>query len=125
MNNCRSAELRIGCLAVVAIILMCLPLLLCVNGCKPDYTRGSRSGKLVQFSEGGLITTTGEGTLHTNDLSLGGAGNAWEFSCRDHAMSQRLEAMVGKNVKLGYSQWWVGPWYQDTPFTVTAIEEQD
>lgn len=120
----KKEEVGIGCIVMLIIGLIVTIPCSGINGCKADYKVSSRSGKLVQFGEGGLFTITGEGTLHTNELSLGGEGNAWRFSCRDPDLSKQLSALVGKNVKLSYNQWWRQPWYQDTPFTVTAVEEQ-
>ena len=121
------AELK-GCLVSIVIGVVATfigaPIALSVNGCKPDYYAGTRSGTLVKFSKGGLLTTTGEGTLHPNELGLGGAGNVWNFSCRDAAHMEELEQHVGKEVTIRYTAWLVTPWYQDTEFTALSIEAQ-
>ena len=71
-----------------------------------DYSHGYRSGLLQKFSEKGWVCKTYEGELWQSTLGnlSPGAANIWYFTVRDRAVAQTLDTLVGKEVRLRYSE---------------------
>ena len=88
----------------------------------------SRAGILVKFGEPGVMFKTYEGQINQiglgQDAKLGLINNLWDFSVKDKAVAQQLQALVGKNVNLHYKQinhsfFWQGK----TNYFVYQVEE--
>jgi len=68
-----------------------------------SYSDGERAGVLQKFSKRGWICKTHEGELAM--YVVGGiAPQIWNFSVRDDAVAAKLQAAVGQQVRLHYSE---------------------
>ena len=67
------------------------------------YSEGERAGVLQKFSKRGWICKTHEGELAMYVVG-GVAPQIWEFSARDAAVIEQLQAAVGQQVRLHYSE---------------------
>lgn len=70
-----------------------------------DYSNGYRSGLLQKFSQKGWLCKTDEGEL----LQYTAVGstipqNIWYFTVRDQNVKLALDTMVGRNVRLHYTE---------------------
>jgi len=68
-----------------------------------SYSEGDRAGVLQKFSTRGWICKTHEGELAMYVVG-GVAPQIWSFSVRDEAVVQQLNAAVGKQVRLHYTE---------------------
>jgi len=68
-----------------------------------SYSEGERAGVLQKFSKRGWICKTHEGELAMYVVG-GVAPQIWEFSARDAAVIEQLQAAVGQQVRLHYSE---------------------
>ena len=64
-----------------------------------SYSDGERAGVLQKFSHKGWICKTYEGELALYVVP-GVAPTIWEFTVRDPAVAQQLNAVLGKRVSL-------------------------
>jgi hypothetical protein len=84
------------------------------------YSDGYRSGQLVKISRRGVIFKTHEGTLN---ISPNGIMTAWEFSVKNAQVSDKLERMEGKLVRVHYLQrYQVFFWQGETDYIVDEVE---
>ncbi len=68
-----------------------------------DYSNGYRSGTLQKFSQKGWISKTYEGELWQSVVA-NVAPQVWEFSVRDERVVRQLDSLVGKPVRLHYTE---------------------
>lgn len=68
-----------------------------------SYSDGERAGFMQKLSKKGWICKTWEGELSLVALP-GAAPEKFEFSVRDDAVAQRINAAVGQRVALTYEQ---------------------
>lgn len=68
-----------------------------------DYSNGYRSGLLQKFSQKGWICKTEEGELWQSVVA-NVAPNIWYFTVRDENIKQALDTLVGRNVRLHYTE---------------------
>ncbi len=68
-----------------------------------SYSDGERAGVLQKFSQRGWVCKTHEGELAMYVVG-GVAPQIWEFSARDAAVIEQLQAAVGQQVRLHYSE---------------------
>jgi hypothetical protein len=67
------------------------------------YSSGYRSGTLQKFSEKGWISKTYEGELWQSVVA-NVAPQVWGFSVRDAHVIHQLDSLVGKPVRLHYTE---------------------
>ncbi len=68
-----------------------------------DYSNGYRSGTLQKFSQKGWVSKTYEGELWQSVVS-NVAPQVWAFSVRDAKVVSQLDSLVGKTVRLHYTE---------------------
>jgi len=68
-----------------------------------SYSEGERAGVLQKFSRRGWVCKTYEGELAMS-IVPGVTPTIWDFSVRDDAVVPRLNAAMGKRVKLHYTE---------------------
>ena len=87
-----------------------------------DYSNGYRSGLLQKFSQKGWVCKTYEGELWQSVVA-NVAPNIWTFSVRDRSIVQLLDTLVGKTVRLHYTEHRGVPTscFGDTPYYVDAV----
>lgn len=90
-----------------------------------DYSNGYRSGLLQKFSQRGWLCKTSEGELLQ---TVGVNPTIWNFTVRDDAMKLALDTLVGRNVRIHYTEHRgvVTSCFGDTPYYadgVTVIHE--
>jgi len=87
-----------------------------------DYSNGYRSGLLQKFSQKGWICKTYEGELWQSVVT-NVAPNVWTFSVRDRNVVQALDTLVGKTVRLHYTEHRGVPTscFGDTPYYVDGV----
>jgi hypothetical protein len=68
-----------------------------------SYSDGDRAGVLQKFSKRGWICKTWEGEIAMYVVG-GVAPQIWNFSVRDDAVAAQLQAAVGQQVRLHYSE---------------------
>lgn len=87
------------------------------------YSEGVRSGELIKFSKKGVTFKTWEG-----EMSQGISGaQIFQFtvSNKEKEVIQQLENLQGRYVKLSYvEKYKTFFWWGDTPYFVTAVEEE-
>lgn len=68
-----------------------------------SYSEGERAGVLQKFSHKGWICKTYEGELALYIVG-GVAPEIWHFSTRDPELAKELSKMVGRSVRVHYSE---------------------
>jgi len=68
-----------------------------------SYSDGDRAGVLQKFSKRGWICKTWEGEIAMYVVG-GVAPQIWNFSVRDDAVAEQLQAAVGQQVRLHYAE---------------------
>jgi len=68
-----------------------------------SYSSGYRSGLLQKFSEKGWVCKTYEGELWQAMLP-NVAPSIWTFSVRDDRVARQLDTLVGRQVRLHYTE---------------------
>lgn len=87
------------------------------------YSSGSRSGKVIKFSEKGVVFKTHEGEINTGDF----AGGLWEFSVYpgDDDIQQELDDAMekGYEVNVKYKQRFVAiTFWGDTKYFIYDVD---
>jgi hypothetical protein len=87
-----------------------------------DYSNGYRSGTLQKFSKRGWVCKTYEGELWQSVVT-NVAPKVWEFSVRDENVVQALDTLVGKEVRMHYTEHRGVPTscFADTPYYVDSV----
>jgi len=86
------------------------------------YSEGDRSGILRKFSRKGWLCKTWEGELAMTTVP-GVMPEAWNFTVRDDSVAHAVNAALGKQVVLHYSEH-RGLWsrcFGETPYFVNAV----
>ena len=88
-----------------------------------SYSSGERAGFMQKLSKKGWVCKTWEGELSMVALP-GAAPEKFEFSVRDDAVAERINAAVGKRVALQYEQHMglPGNCFGDTQYFVTDVK---
>ena len=68
-----------------------------------DYSNGYRSGLLQKFSQKGWLCKTAEGELWQSVVT-NVAPNIWLFTVREASVASQLDTLVGKQVRLHYTE---------------------
>jgi hypothetical protein len=68
-----------------------------------DYSSGFRSGTLQKFSRKGWISKTYEGELWQS-VGVNMAPTIWQFSVREDGIAWQLDSLVGKPVRVHYTE---------------------
>ena len=87
-----------------------------------DYSNGYRSGLLQKFSKKGWVCKTHEGELWQSVVAQV-APNVWNFTVRDERIARQLESLVGKSVRVHYTEHRGVPTscFGDTPYYVDSV----
>jgi len=87
-----------------------------------DYSNGYRSGLLQKVSKKGWVCKTYEGELWQSVVA-NVAPNVWYFSVREQRIAQTLDTLVGKQVRLHYTEHRGIPTscFGDTPYYVDSV----
>jgi hypothetical protein len=85
-----------------------------------DYSNGNRSGLLQKVSEKGWLCKTAEGELLQ---TVGVNPTVWYFTVRDHDIKLALDTLVGRNVRLHYTEHRgvITSCFGDTPYYVDGV----
>ena len=88
-----------------------------------SYSDGERAGFLQKISRRGWICKTWEGEILLTSMP-GAIPEKFEFSVRDDAIAQQLQAAAGKRVVLNYEQHKGVPsdCFGDTEYYVTKVQ---
>ena len=118
-----SARRRWGRVAVLLLAgLLLLVVLYTWLALHWDYSNGYRSGTLQKFSKRGWVCKTYEGELWQSVVT-NIAPKVWEFSVRDEHVVQALDSLVGKEVRMHYTEHRGVPTscFADTPYYVDSV----
>jgi hypothetical protein len=87
-----------------------------------DYSNGYRSGLLQKFSQKGWVCKTYEGELWQSVVT-NVAPTIWDFTVRDRRVVAALDTLVGRQVRLHYTEHRGVPTscFGDTPYYVDAV----
>lgn len=87
-----------------------------------DYSNGYRSGMLQKFSRKGWLCKTYEGELWQS-VVVNVAPNIWLFSVREEPVARQLDTLVGKQLRLHYTEHRgvPGTCFGDTSFFVDSV----
>lgn len=93
-----------------------------------SYSEGERAGYVQKFSRKGWLCKTWEGEIAMVTMP-GAIPDRFEFSVRDDAVAQQINAMAGKRIVLSYDQHKFIPTtcFGETEYFVTGVrplEEQ-
>ena len=90
------------------------------------FSEGTRAGELIKVSRKGVVFKTYEGQLNLGGFqsdNAGIVGNIWEFSTTKNNVSDRLQELEGKKIKLHYRQRYKPmPWQGKTDYFVHKVE---
>lgn len=81
-------------------------------------------------SKKGVIWKSYEAELQLSDFGLrSNSGEKWsnmfECSSLDIGIGSKMEKMVGKRVKVKYTQWFIKPISQSSDYTIVEISEEN
>jgi len=68
-----------------------------------NYSNGYRSGMLQKFSDKGWLCKTHEGELWQSVVP-NVAPSIWWFTVRDQGVARQLDTLVGRNIRLHYTE---------------------
>lgn len=111
---------------LIAVAILALLIILIAGGIG-NFTKsdGHRSGLLTKLSYKGMVKKSWEGEITLGGLNQG-AANTWEFTVTDPEIATNLEACVGKNITVHYSQTvFHNPFSRDTSYIVLSFETID
>ena len=106
----------------IYLFLIALGLILLIGTCTnidmPGYSSGVRTGKLVKFSNKGMICKTWEG-----ELMIGQSNHSFDFTVKDKALIDTLQNSIGKELSLRYEENYItGICNGDTDYFVVKLE---
>jgi hypothetical protein len=87
-------------LVVVPVLCLALYTWLTLNW---DYSNGYRSGLLQKFSQKGWVCKTYEGELWQSVVT-NVSPTVWDFSVRNARVAKALDSLVGKPVRVHYTE---------------------
>ncbi len=111
---------------LVLFLLVLIPLLLFAlftwTALHWDYSNGYRSGNLQKFSQKGWTCKTYEGELWQSVVA-NVAPQVWHFSVRDERIVKQLDTLVGKEVRVHYTEHRGVPTtcFGETPYFVDSV----
>lgn len=138
MRNGRNGRTLVELLVGIAIGGILLSILIpgCMmvvggnTGMGKGYSEGSRTGMLIKMSNKGYFYKSYEGELQLVEVLVFNKNSTtdrpfgyWGFSTNDEKLGKRLEGLVGKNVKIKYSQYIIRPIGFSTNYEVVEVEE--
>jgi hypothetical protein len=87
-----------------------------------SYADGERAGYVQKFSKRGWLCKTWEGEMAMVTMP-GTVAEKFQFTVRDDAVAQKLNAAVGKRMALHYEQhkWVPSSCFGDTEYFVTDV----
>jgi uncharacterized protein YdgA (DUF945 family) len=87
-----------------------------------SYADGERAGYVQKFSKKGWLCKTWEGEMAMVTMP-GTVAEKFQFTVRDDAVAQKLNASVGKRMALHYEQhkWLPSSCFGDTEYFVTDL----
>lgn len=87
-----------------------------------DYSNGYRSGTLQKFSRRGWTCKTYEGELWQS-MGANVQPTIWNFTVRDELIVKQLDTVVGKEVRVHYTEHRGVPFtcFGDTPYYVDSV----
>jgi hypothetical protein len=90
------------------------------------YSDGERAGVLQKFSRRGWVCKTQEGEL-AQYIVAGVSPQLWDFSVRDPAVGAQLDKLVGRKVRLHYTEHVAVPssCFADTRYFVDGVTVAD
>jgi len=123
---------NIGCTIILLVIL--IPIIFGIRGCaagiNPTYEKDMTViGIVTTIGEKGYFWTCNEGHCYVGayadniNTQMNMNAHSWDFSVPDPEVAKKVKALSGKRVKITYNRWFSSPISQDTPYTVTGIEE--
>lgn len=118
----RRGKLLFGLFLVLLVLFLLFALYVWI-ALKFDYSSGERAGFVQKFSRKGWICKTWEGELAMVNLP-GAMPEIFQFSVRDDAVAEQLNAAIGKRVRLHYEQHKGLPTdcFGETDYFVTEVE---
>lgn len=123
----RSAFTLIELLICIAIVGILAALVIGgTGGC--SVSDGTRVGTITKFSKKGLMVKSWEGEMVLGGVRAaiqgGTVANNWQFTVLNSELAPKVEALIGKEVRVKYHQVWIhNPVTRDTSYEVLAIEE--
>ena len=90
-------------LVLVVALLLLTPTLYTWLAVHWDYSSGNRSGLLQKFSRKGWLCKTHEGELWQSVVN-NVAPTVWYFTVRDERVAAALDTLVGRQVRLHYTE---------------------
>jgi hypothetical protein len=126
-SSIRARPRRVG---RILFLILTVILLLCVLwtwlALSWSYSEGERAGVLQKFSRKGWICKTYEGELALYVVG-GVAPQIWYFSTRDSKIADQLRQVVGKQVRVHYSEHRGLPTqcFADTPYFADSFTVVD
>lgn len=127
-------ELLVG-IAIIGVLLSilipgCMMVVGGNTGIGKGYSEGSRAGTLIKMSNKGYFYKNYEGELQLVEVPVFNKNSTtdrpfgyWGFSTNDEKLGKQLESLVGKNVKVKYSQYIIKPVGFSTDYEVVEVEE--
>jgi hypothetical protein len=89
-----------------------------------EYSDGSRTGRLFKISRKGTMLKTYEGQLHLGGSAMMSDQSVWDFSVKNNAIYDQVQALEGKTVRCYYKELISAfPWQGDTNYIVYKVEE--
>ena len=118
MNKKRAVLILIA-LPVIALLLFAAYTWLTLSW---SYSQGQRAGYVQKFSKRGWLCKTWEGELLLTTLP-GVVPEKFEFTVRNEAVAEQINADMGKRVVLGYDQHKgvPGSCFGDTEYFIESI----
>lgn len=121
----RNAFTLIELLIVVAIVALLGAIVVGAGGgC--SVSDGTRTGTVTKFSKKGLMVKSWEGELLLGGVRQGTSGsvaNVWQFTVLKPDIAEKMESLVGKDVKVKYHQVWLrNPIVRDTSYEILSVE---
>ena len=129
-------------LMIIGVIICILSLILLtscakigggvVGGLGKDYSNGVRAGHLIKVSKKGLVYKSYEAELqvvdniavsNVDENALNTPKVFWQVSTRDEAIGKKLEDLVGKEIKIKYTQYLVRPIELGSDYEILSYEE--
>ena len=109
---------------IFAIPATCYFLCRASTGFWPDYSVGTREGFVTKISRKGAFWKTNEAQIQVGTGDMAALQAPFEFSIPDTGVLIEAENLLGKRVRVTYTQWVIQPWSRgETDYEVTKIEE--
>ncbi len=114
----------IRALLIFLALLVLLPLLWTLAALNWSYADGERAGYVQKLSRKGWLCKTWEGEIAMVTMP-GAIPEKFEFSVRDEAVAQRINALAGKRVVLDYKQYKFIPTscFGETEYFIDGVRE--